>query len=107
MEKVADRKSKPLPGPRVAPLFNHNVRATGYPGNRSAGSMGIRMATLVITGSRDASGKEFLSLLPALPQRSGVSTAMVIDGDHSFSDPAQAKELISHIINYLNEKFHA
>jgi uncharacterized protein len=67
----------------------------------------LALPTLVITGSRDASGKEFLSLLPALPQRSGVSTAMVVDGDHSFSDPTQAKELISHIINYLNKKFHA
>jgi uncharacterized protein len=61
--------------------------------------------TLVITGSRDTSGHEFLSLLDILPPRSSVATAMVNNGDHSFSDPTQINELISLIISYLRKNF--
>jgi exosortase A-associated hydrolase 1 len=87
----------------VRPSHRLVIPATGLLASWASAWERLIVPTLVLTGSRDASGHEFLSLLTALPARQKLSIASISGGDHSFSDPAQTEEVISKIISYLRD----
>ncbi len=64
----------------------------------------LRQPALVVTGEYDASGKEFLALLPSLPPHAMLSLKTVPGGDHSFSSPAQSKVLHDIISQWCGAK---
>jgi uncharacterized protein len=61
----------------------------------------LKCQTLVLTGSRDASGQEFLTALPTFPPHPALAHVTIPDGDHSFSTPAQTTALHGAIIAWL------
>jgi exosortase A-associated hydrolase 1 len=94
---IAARLTAVRPSPRLV------IPATGLLADWASAWERLSAPVLVITGSWDASGQEFMSLLSALPARQNLSIASISNGDHSFSDPSQTEELIYLIINYLQK----
>ncbi len=77
------------------------VPATGLLADWQRAWATLSCPTLVITGENDASGHEFLALLPSLRGHPSLSREVIESGDHSFSTPRQKAALLDLITQWL------
>lgn len=77
------------------------IPATGLLADWQYAWQRLSCPTLVVTGSADRSGQEFLALLPSLGPHGNLTLKMIANGTHSFSTVDQTEALAQLLISWL------